>query len=184
MFRKNTITTAIAGIATACALAFGGAALAQTAAPAGASDAHAGGWHHHGHGGFEHQLEKLHAQLNLNGQQEALWQTAVNTTRANRQQMRALHTADKTQMQSQMQLPILDLSGMHAAREQQTQQFHQLREQNVQAWLAVYNSLNDQQKTLVSASLKANWAQMHERQAAMKQHWMQQHPGAGASAAQ
>lgn len=181
MFRKTNFTTAIAGIAAAAALGFGGVALAQSSAPMAASGAHAGGWHH-GHGGFEHQMEKLHAQLNLTGQQEALWQTAVNTTKANRQQMRSLHEAQKTQMQSQTQVPILDLSGMHAQREQQMQQFHQLREQTVQAWLAVYNSLNDQQKTLVSASLKAKWEQGQERHAAMKQRWMQQHGASGAAA--
>ncbi len=182
MFRKTNFTTAIAGIAAAAALCFGGVALAQSSAPMAASGAHAGGWHHHGHEGFEHQLEKLHAQLNLTGQQEALWQTAVNTMKANHQQMRSLHEAEKTQMQSQTQVPILDLSGMHAQREQQMQQFHQLREQTVQAWLNVYNSLNDQQKTLVSASLKAKWAQGQARHDAMKQHWMQQHSASGAAA--
>jgi periplasmic protein CpxP/Spy len=190
MFRKalsstratSSFATRVAGVVAVAALAVGGVAVAQTAAPIAASGAHAGGWHHH-HGGFEHQLMKLHAQLNLTSQQEALWQQAVATTKANRQQERTLHQQDKAQMQAQTQVPILDLSGMHAQREQQAQQFRQLHEQTVQAWLNVYSALNDQQKTLVSSTLKADWAQMQARQAAFKQRWEQQHQGA-ASAAQ
>ncbi|CAM2142105.1 periplasmic protein CpxP/Spy [Pararobbsia alpina] len=191
MFRKThssprattSFAAKIAGVAAVAALAVGGVAVAQTSAPLAASGAHAGGWHHH-HGGFEHELMKLHAQLNLTSQQEALWQTAVATTKANRQQERTLHQQDKSQMQAQSQVPILDLSGMHAQREQQMQQFHQLHEQTVQAWLNVYSALNDQQKTLVSSTLKADWAQAQARHAAFKQRWEQQHQGAASSAAQ
>ena len=182
MFRNITIKTTIAGIAAAVALT-GGAAYAQSAAPVAASGTHAGGWHHHHHhGDFEHTLFKLHDQLKLNAQSEALWQTAVSTSKANRQQAHQLRAADKTQMQSAMQNPILDLNGMHAARQQQFQQFQQLHEQSVQAWLAVYSSLNDQQKTLVSSTLKVQWAQAQEHQAAAKARWQQQHPASAAAA--
>jgi hypothetical protein len=190
MFRKITqsatgpssFATRIVGVAAVAALAVSGVAFAQASAPVDASGAHARGWHHeHHHGGLEHELMKLQPQLKLSAPQQTLWATAVATTKANREQARTLHQSEKTQMQSEMQVPILDLSAMHSQREQQMQQFHQLREQTDQAWLAVYNSLNDQQKTLVSQTIKADLAQMQARQAEFKQHWQQRH-GAAASA--
>jgi periplasmic protein CpxP/Spy len=183
MIRKTTLTATLGGVALAVALA-GGSAYAASAAPDAASGAHAHAWgHKHGHGGFEKQLEKLHAQLKLNPQQEALWKTAVDTMHANREQMRAQHKTDKEQMKAAMQQPILDLAAMHAAREQQAQQAHQLREQTTQAWLNVYAALDDQQKTLVSTEMKSRWQKFAQHMAAMRGHW-QHHQAASTPAAQ
>jgi Spy/CpxP family protein refolding chaperone len=185
MIRKTTLTAALAGLATAVALA-AGSAYAATAAPDAASGAHAHAWGHfkHGeHGGFEKQLEKLHAELKLNPQQEALWKTAVDTMHANREQMRAQHKANKEQMKAAMQQPILDLAAMHAAREQQAQQARQMHEQTTQAWLNVYSALDDQQKTMVSTALKTRWQKFAQHRAAMRGHW-EHHQAASTPAAQ
>ncbi|RKP59183.1 periplasmic heavy metal sensor [Pararobbsia silviterrae] len=186
MFRKTTFTAAIAGIATTLALTAGGVAFAQSAAPGAPSGPHGGGWHHHHghrhHGGLEHELMKVQPQLNLNAQQQALWQTAVNTTKANREQARALRKSDMAQFRSQLQAPILDLSALHAERQQQFQKFQQLHEQTEQAWLNVYNGLNDQQKTLVSAVIKADLAELRLRHGGPKQDWQHRQPASGAAA--
>ncbi len=173
MIRKTTLTATLAGLATAIALA-GGTAYAATATPDAASGAHAHGWghfKHHGQCGFEKQLEKLHTELKLNPQQEGLWKTAVDTMHANREQMRTQRKAGMEQMKAAAQQPILDLAAMHAAREQQAQQAHQLREQTTQAWLNVYNALDDQQKTMVSTALKTRWKKFAQHRAAMHERW-------------
>ncbi|CAB3781714.1 periplasmic heavy metal sensor [Pararobbsia alpina] len=172
MIRRTTISAALAGLVTALALS-SGTVYAAMAAPDTASEAHAhahGHFKHGRHGDFEKQLEKLHAQLKLNSQQEALWKTAVDTMHANREQMRAQHKANKAQMKAAMQQPILDLAAMHAAREQQAQQARQLHEQTTQAWLNVYNALDDQQKTMVSTALKTRWQKMAQHRAEMREH--------------
>jgi protein CpxP len=187
--RKPMFAATLAGLATCLALAGGSVYAASAAAPADASGAHAHAWGgkmnhmHHMHGGFEKQLEKLHAELKLNPQQEALWKTAVDTMHANREQMRAQHKAGKEQMKAAMQQPILDLGAMHSAREQQAQQARQLHEQTTQAWLNVYNALDDQQKTMVSTALKTRWQKFAQHRDAMHQHW-EHHQAASTPAAQ
>jgi ABC-type transport system involved in cytochrome c biogenesis ATPase subunit len=58
-----------------------------------------------------------------------------------------------------------------------------LHEETAKAWLAVYNALDDQQKTMVSDLLKQHFARMgaiHER---MHERWQQRQAASGASAA-
>jgi periplasmic protein CpxP/Spy len=197
MAHKIKLTTALVSMTAALALSCGAAYAAGAAAPMDASDAHGqqgdhhwghGGGHHH-HGGFEMQMEKLHGMLNLTPQQETLWKTAVDTTHADRAQARTQHEAQMGQMKSAMQLPILDLAAMHTAHEQQAEQDHQLREHTTQAWLNVYASLNDQQKTIVSTVMKVRWQEFAHRHDEMHKHmhmhmnWEKHQPN-GASAVQ
>jgi Spy/CpxP family protein refolding chaperone len=125
-------------------------------------------------------LDKLHGQLNLNADQEKLWQSALDTMKQNHAAMRQSHEQMRAQMQSVKQQPILDLNAMYAAHQKIEQQNAQLRDQTSAAWLNFYNALNDQQKTTVSTALKQRFAKMEEH----REHWGQ-HRGmpAGASAA-
>ena len=129
------------------------------------------------------ELDKLHGQLNLNADQEKLWQSALETMKQNHAAMRQSREQMRAQMQSVKQQPILDLNAMYAAHQKIEQQNAQLRDQTSAAWLNFYNALNDQQKTTVSTALKQRFAKMEEH----REHWgehrgMPGGPG-GASAA-
>jgi len=186
MYQQTTRLLAIAAASFALTM---GAAHAQTPAPAGTTGA-AGmhGMHHgmHRGGGFLHGMTKLHDKLHLNADQEKQWQSAVNTMKQNREQARKNFEQIKQQFAGMKNQPILDMNALHAARHQVEQENAQLREQTAQAWLAFYNSLNDQQKTTVSTAFKARMAKMEQRHEKMRERmherW-QQHRGA-ASAAQ
>ncbi|AOR69048.1 hypothetical protein BBJ41_16775 [Burkholderia stabilis] len=177
---KKTSRVAIAA-ATVLALAFGTAHAAQPndMPPQGGPGMH----QMHGHeGGPFGAIMKLHDQLKLNASQEQQWQTAVNTMKQSRDAMRKNHEQMREQFKAQQNQPILDLSAMHAARQQAEQQNAQLREQTSAAWLAFYNGLNDQQKTTVSTALKQQFAKMEQRHEKMKERW-QQHRAAKAASA-
>ncbi|MGS0896549.1 periplasmic heavy metal sensor [Burkholderia stagnalis] len=180
---KKTSRVAMAAAAV-LALAFGTAQAAQPddAPQPGGPGMHQKGWHgHHGGGPFG-VIMKLHDQLKLNASQEQQWQAAIDTMKQGREAMRKSHEQMREQFKAQQNQPILDLSAMHAARQQAEQQNAQLREQTSAAWLAFYNGLNDQQKTTVSTALKQQFARMEQRHEKMKQHW-QQHRAAKAASA-
>jgi protein CpxP len=172
---NNKISRFLAVAAASIAVGFGSAYAAQgTGMPAGGP----GGWHH---GGFEKQLNQLHAQLKLTPEQEKQWQDALNTMKQNRETARANHKQMRDQFKAMQQQPILDLNALHDAHEKAMEQDHQLREQTAQAWLAFYNGLNDQQKTIVSTALKQHFAKMAAFREKMHQRWEQHHKGNGAA---
>jgi protein CpxP len=180
--------------AAALALSIGaanvaGAATPDAPPPGGPGMAMGGPGGPRGHGmemRMKKQLDKLHSQLNLNADQEKLWQSALQTMKQNHEAMHQSHRQMRAQMESMKQQPILDLNAMYAAHQKIEQQNAQLRDQTGAAWLNFYNALNDQQKTTVSTALKERFAKMHERAEKMHERWGQHHgaQGAGASAVQ
>ncbi len=159
---KKTSRAAIAAAAV-LTLAFG---AARAATPSDAPPAAGQEMHHQMHdhdGGPFGAIRRLHDQLKLSAAQEQQWQSAVNTMKQNHEAMRKSHEALHQQMKAQQNQPILDLNALHAARQQAEQQNAQLREQSEAAWLAFYNGLNDQQKTMVSTALKQQFAKMEQR---------------------
>ena len=186
--------------AAALALSIGGVNVAGAATPdapppggpgtMGGPGGPGGPGDHHGHGmemRMKQQMDKLHGQLNLNAEQEKLWQTALETMKQNHAAMRESHKQMRAQMESMKQQPILDLNAMYAAHQKIEQQNAQLRDQTSAAWLNFYNALNDQQKTTVSTALKQRFASMEAHREKMHERWGQHRgmPGApaGASAA-
>src|SRR5471032_1140012 len=172
----------------ALALSIGAVNAASAATPDAPPPGGPGGpGGHHGGMRMKKELDKLHGQLNLNADQEKAWQAALGTMKQNHEAMRESHKQMHAQMASMKQQPILDLNAMYAAHQKIEQQNAQLRDQTSAAWLNSYNTLNDQQKTMVSTALKQRFARMHEREEKMHQGWSQHHgaPGsaAGASAA-
>ncbi|VVE03404.1 hypothetical protein PPN31114_02245 [Pandoraea pneumonica] len=162
---------------------FGVAHAADAAAPATGPQA---AMHHmrgeHGPWGLG-DIKKLHDQLKLNAQQEQAWQQAVATSKQNRDAMRQNGEQFRQMIAQAKDQKILDLAGMRAAREKVFDQNRQLRSQTEDAWLNVYNGLDDGQKTLVSNSIKARWAKMKAWHDKAMQH-RQMHKGApGAPAA-
>jgi protein CpxP len=156
---------------TAAALAMSiGVASAATPDTPPASGPHATGgpWDHHRmemrkEMRMKKHMDELHAELFLNADQEKLWQSALGTMKQNHEAMKKNHRQMREQMKTMLQQPVLDLNAMHAARQQAEQQNMQLREQSSAAWLNFYNSLNPQQKTIVSVDLKRRFAHMHHR---------------------
>ncbi|TKC83069.1 periplasmic heavy metal sensor [Trinickia terrae] len=174
---KNKISRLLAITAASLAVTFGAAYAAQGDMPMGGPGG-PGGWHH---GGFEKQLNQLHAQLKLSPDQEKQWQDALNTMKQNRDAARKSHEQMHDQFKAMQQQPILDLNALHDAHVKAQQQDEQLREQTAQAWLAFYNGLNDQQKTIVSTALKQHFAKMEQFREKMEQHWEHHHQDKGAA---
>jgi Spy/CpxP family protein refolding chaperone len=159
-----------------------GAYAAGTANPA--PDAGAGmmaPWHHHG-GMMQKQFADLHARLKLNAQQEQLWQTATDTMKRDHETARANHEKLHAQFKAMMQQPILDMNALHSAHMQEQQDNARLHEETATAWLAVYNALDDQQKTIVSDTFKQHFSKMESMRERMHDGWQKRH-GAASEAA-
>ncbi|WP_206953452.1 Spy/CpxP family protein refolding chaperone [Trinickia acidisoli] len=185
--KKSPISLApsrwIAVIAAALTLGFGTAYAAEGGMGAGG----AGGWHHGWHG-HQHsdgmmimkELGKLHNELKLTltPAQEQAWQNALQTMKQEHEAARADHEAARKQFEALSQQPVLDLNAMHDAHEKLASQERQRHEQVTAAWLKVYNSLNDQQKKVVSDDIKQRFARMMHRH-----EWMKQHQQGGAQPA-
>ena len=176
MSRYTTTIALCAAALFACVTVADANAADAASAPPGAP------WHHHE--GMQHDLDKIHAQLNLTADQEQLWQAARTAMKTAHEQGHAAHQQAQQQIQALMQAPVLDLRAIHNAREQSGKQAHQLHAQTTEAWLKFYDSLNTTQKTLVSTTLKAKWEKMKARRAKMAGHWQKQQHDAPASQGQ
>jgi periplasmic protein CpxP/Spy len=180
MFKTTSRYLAIAVASVALSIGAAGYAAAQQSQMPMQGGGHDGGHfmhHHHGHHMME-ELNRVHGWLNLNASQEKLWQNAVDTMKQAHETEHATHEQMHQQMQAMQQQPILDMNALHAAHEKAERQHEQLREQTAKAWLTLYNSLNDQQKTIVSTVIKQHFAEMearHERMQKMHQLWQQHH---------
>jgi protein CpxP len=174
IFRTSSRFLAVAS--AALAMTFGAAYAAGDGMPADNAHAQSEPGGSHGGGAFMmRRLEALHAQLKLTPEQEQKWQSALATMKQNRQAMRANHQQMRQQLKAARQQSILDLDALHATHQQVEQQNRQLREQTVTAWLAFYDSLNDQQKTTVSAEIKKRFAKMEARHEKMHKQWEKRH---------
>lgn len=184
----HTPSRYLAVTAAALAMTFGTAYAADPGMPPAGPDAPAapgghagpGGWHGRGPHMME-RLNALHDKLKLNADQEQKWQIALQTMKRNHEAQRANHDKMRQQFQAARQQPILDLDALHSSHQQFEQQNTQLREQTASTWLAAYDSLNDQQKTLVSTELKQHFAKMDERHERMRRYWDHHRGGTDAS---
>lgn len=162
---------------------FGVARAADATAPA--TGPHAA-MHHmrgdHGPWGLG-DIRKLHDELKLNAQQEQAWQQAVSTSKQNREAMHGNGEQFRQMIAQAKDQQVLDLAGMRAAREKIFDQNRQLRSQTEDAWLNVYNGLNNDQKTIVSNAIKARWAKMKAWHDKAMQRRGQMHKGAPATPA-
>ena len=130
------------------ALAFAGTALLPIVA-----DAAKGPEGRH-HGFMERAIAQLHDKLNLNPQQEALWQKALSDTQQTMAQMRKEHKERHATLLRELDNPQVNLhtlaQQMDAMRDQQAAARKQLRDQ----WLAVYDSLDANQQGQVRSFLR------------------------------
>jgi hypothetical protein len=121
------------------------------------------------------QFEALHDQLKLTPDQEKRWQSALDTTKRNHDAQRANHEEMHKRFEALRQQPILDLDALNAAHKRFEQQNEQLHDATASAWLGVYDSLNDQQKTVASDMLKQRFAQMEKRRESRRERWQHEH---------
>lgn len=140
------------------------------------------GWRHHGGLMMEQQLADLHTRLKLTPAQDKLWQSALDTMKRDRTAARADHEKMHAQLKTMMQQPILDMHALHAAHMQAQQDGARLHEETATAWLAVYDALDDQQKTIVSDTFKQRFSKMESMREHMHERWEQRH-GAASEAA-
>ncbi|RFU47058.1 hypothetical protein D0B32_12895 [Paraburkholderia sp. DHOC27] len=98
-------------------------------------------------------MKQLAPQLNLTPTQQNLWQTALDTMQESHVSARMNEDQLQQQMQSADQQSIIDLRAVHAAHVKVEKEDDALREQSANAWITFYDSLNNQQKTSVSALL-------------------------------
>ncbi|MFY3934957.1 hypothetical protein ACOTH9_08090 [Achromobacter xylosoxidans] len=108
-------------------------------------------------------------QLKLDDKQQALVKTAQDGQRSLHEAMRASggqrHDLLKAQLDSGKLDPRALLEQSDKSRDQFGTQAKQVRDQ----WLAVWDSLNDAQRTQVTQMLKERQAKMQERQAKMQE---------------
>jgi protein CpxP len=154
-----------------------GAYAAGSNAP-GSSAGHGAPWHPHRGFMMMKQLDDLHARLKLTPEQEKLWQTAADTMKRDGEAERANHEKVHAQLKAMLQQPILDMDALHTAHTQVQQESARLREETASAWLAVYDALDDPQKTMVSDLFKQHFSKMES----MHERWQQRHGAASGAA--
>ena len=103
-------------------------------------------------------FERLHQQLNLNPQQEALWKQAQGAQREAFGAMRARAEEIRAQLRVEIDQPGADLKQFAETRDrlrsQMQSQMEGVRAQARSAWFAVYDSLDAAQKEQVRVAIR------------------------------
>jgi Spy/CpxP family protein refolding chaperone len=123
-------------------------------------------------------LEKAKTELKLTAEQSAKWQEAEAAGKAARDAMRQDHEKMRAMMDAERQKDILDLAKLDQQMETMMEAGRKAREQAKDKWLAVYDSLSDDQKRLASKRIKEAFACMDKVREHFKDR-MQQHQKAG-----
>lgn len=136
---KNKLLRMVAATVAALTISVGVAQAAQSDATATSQ--------------FIPAMKQLEPQLNLTPTQQTLWQTAMDTMQESHVSARMNEDQLQQQIQTAEQQPIINLRAVHAAHLKVEQEDDKLREQSANAWINLYDSLDSQQKTSVSALL-------------------------------
>lgn len=143
----------------------GGAALAQ-----GPGHGHGGPGHGPGYGpghggpggaGFEHVIAEVQARLNLNSSQQALFDSALATTRSARQAARAEFARIREAMQAELSKAEPDLAAVAAVADDAQVKGQAVRRQIRDQWLGVYATFTPEQKQVVREALSARMERMN-----------------------
>lgn len=126
--------------------------------------------HETGRHGFR-GMEKLHGNLKLSAEQEALWQKARAQMKQNAQAARDRHTELRGSTRAALDKPNVDFRAlaeqMDRAREQDIAARRQVRDQ----WLALYDSLDQNQKEQVRVFVKERVQRGEKFRAKMRERW-------------
>jgi len=171
-------------LCAALCLAFGSTAYAAPQdTPAQGTN---GPWHgqggpwHRGHGPHDpwQIVFELHDELKLTPAQEQQLQAHKAQSQAEHEQQRAAFEQARGQVKALMQAPVLDLRALSAVRTQMEEQAHKAHQQNEEALLNFYDTLNTDQKTLISTFIKVHWKEMEAHHDKMAPHWHKKPEGA------
>jgi len=103
-------------------------------------------------------FERLHKQLNLNPQQEELWQKARAAQRESLQSMRAKAEETRAKLRVEIDKPGADLKQFaqlgDKLRDEMRAQAEATRKPARAAWFAVYDALNPGQKEQVRVAIR------------------------------
>ncbi|WP_299455254.1 Spy/CpxP family protein refolding chaperone [uncultured Pigmentiphaga sp.] len=99
-------------------------------------------------------LGRLKSKLNLNESQQKLWDTAREQSREVAKAVRAQRQESAKALRTQVDAGPLDLRALTAKREADRAALKPKMDAAREAWLAVYDSLDGQQKQLVTDAVK------------------------------
>ena len=138
-------------LATALALSLGLAAAGSFAAPPREGGPAGGpGMHPHAHAMapmlHERAMVRLHDELKLDAQQEALWKDAVSFAREHRDAMRARMAKDHAEIKALLDQPGTDLRAVAKRMDDLRGEGLKQRDAVRDRWFAVYDSLGAGQK--------------------------------------
>ena len=150
--RKNKL---IAALAVAGLLGAGAVAWAQGPGMGPGMGRHGGDLD--GMGPMGH-MESVHKKLNLNAQQEELWNKAQAASREAFRKIRASREEAREKMRTEIDKPGADLKQFmqlgDQMREKVRMQMEATRKQGREAWLKMYDSLDANQKEQVRMAIK------------------------------
>lgn len=162
------------GVMAAALLALGSqVALAQPGGPG----------HHgpHGRGGFEleHVLGQLKAQLNLNTQQQSMWDAAAAHGKVARQNARAAMDSVHATLTAELAKPEPNFAAVASAADAAQANVQAERKQVRNEWLALYGTFSAEQKALVRDAIKLRVDRMEAFREKMKERFQQRQGGNG-----
>jgi Spy/CpxP family protein refolding chaperone len=114
-----------------------------------------------------HGFGRLHKELNLNPQQEQLWQRAQALQRDAFKTLRAKGEENRAKLRAEIDKPGVDLKQFAESRDQQREQLRAemdaARKQVRSAWFSVYDSLDPQQREQVRVAIRDGMDRMGHR---------------------
>lgn len=120
-------------------------------------------------GGMMHGLMKMKAELKLDAAQTAKWDEAETAAKSLHDNMRQEHDKIRALLDAEKQKDIIDLAKLDSAMQAQREQRRAAHEAVHAKWLAVYASLNDDQKKLVTKHIKEHMSKLDK----MRDHLME-----------
>ena len=106
------------------------------------------------------ELSRLHDELKLNPQQEALWQEASRFSREGMDAMRTQMRGQRAAALSMLSQPNADLRAIAAQMDEAREAGRKQREANRERWLQVYDSLDAVQKEQARLFVKSRIERM------------------------
>jgi Spy/CpxP family protein refolding chaperone len=138
-----------------------------------------GGHGHHGRGGFEmeHVLAQVKSQLNLNTQQQSMWDAAAAHGKAARQDARAAMGSVHATLKAELAKPEPDFAAVAATADAAQANAQAARKQVRDEWLSLYATFSPAQKAVVRDVVKARVDRMDAFREKMKERFQQRQGG-------
>ncbi|MEI7429469.1 MAG: periplasmic heavy metal sensor [Betaproteobacteria bacterium] len=146
-------------IVTAVALSIGLTASAFAMPPQGEGPGQPSGMHSRHMAQGMKEMTRLHDDLKLNAKQEALWQEAEKTSKEGMNGMHERFTKHHEEIKALLSKPGADLRDIAKRMDEFKAEGQKQREANRDRWLAVYDTLNAEQKEQARVFFKSKFEQ-------------------------